>query len=288
MSRDRFAELKAARKESISTLRASDVSRTQTTGEKTEMEIFYTKVGEIEDMINKVNILVSQVQDFQEKNLTSIDIEKGKVIRAEVEQKVGETNREIQNVRKRLMEMENLNNQIKVDSGDEAVRRGRHAALVKKFTEAIEKYRSIERESQMKYRLRMERQIRIVNPNATEEEIRNALDSDNARAIFAQSVVSSERTKKAKNVLKEVEERNQDIKKIEKTIIELNQLFVEMQSMVNRQQAMLDNIEKAVESTQQYTVRANEEIDTAIEIRKSSRKVRDGFGFNFSDMHLLC
>jgi syntaxin 1B/2/3 len=74
------------------------------------------------------------------------------------------------------------------NSGDLPMRKTQHAALKKKFIETIQRYQDIERTYQQKYRQRVERQIRIVQPNATPDEIERVLDSDEAPQVFAQSV----------------------------------------------------------------------------------------------------
>lgn len=73
-------------------------------------------------------------------------------------------------------------------SGDLPMRKTQHAALKKKFIETIQRYQDIERTYQQKYRQRVERQIKIVQPNATPDEIERVLDSDEPPQIFAQSV----------------------------------------------------------------------------------------------------
>lgn len=73
-------------------------------------------------------------------------------------------------------------------SGDLPMRKTQHAALKKKFIETIQRYQDIERTYQQKYRQRVERQIKIVQPNATQDEIERVLDSDEPPQIFAQSV----------------------------------------------------------------------------------------------------
>ncbi|PVZ98145.1 hypothetical protein BB558_005874 [Smittium angustum] len=270
MARDRYQELRAVRKESNADVVAEEVG--ERTKEKTDMENFYTRISEVDDRIDKVNELVPKIQKLYEKNLTSINPEKEKEYTTEIDRNVMEANNELNSIRRRLLEIENENNKPGFSSGDQAVRRGRHAALLRKFTETIENYRSVERDSQMRYKTRIERQIKIVNPNATDEEISRAIEEGNARTVFQQSVLKSERTAKAKKTLDLVETRNKDIKNIEKTITELNNMFLEVQDMVNRQQEMLDNIENAVQTTEQYTFRANEDIEQAIVYRKSSRK----------------
>lgn len=47
----------------------------------------------------------------------------------------------------------------------------------------------MERTYDKRYRQRVERQIRIVKPNATQEEIEQIIDSDQSNQVFTQSVI---------------------------------------------------------------------------------------------------
>ncbi|OMJ21393.1 Syntaxin-like protein psy1 [Smittium culicis] len=71
----------------------------------------------------------------------------------------------------------------------------------------------------MKYNARIERQIKVINPNATDEEIRAAVRDGSAKNIFMESGFISEKTIRSKRILQQLEDRNEDIKKIEKTIL---------------------------------------------------------------------
>ena len=52
----------------------------------------------------------------------------------------------------------------------------------------IQEYREVEAKSREKYRGRMERQYKIVKPDATQEEIRYAMDTDQGSQVFSQAV----------------------------------------------------------------------------------------------------
>lgn len=80
------------------------------------------------------------------------------------------------------------NARMPAHSGDLPMRKTQHAALKKKFIETIQRYQDIERTYQQKYRQRVERQIKIVQPNATSDDIDRVLESDEPPQIFAQSV----------------------------------------------------------------------------------------------------
>jgi syntaxin 1B/2/3 len=52
----------------------------------------------------------------------------------------------------------------------------------------IQEYREVEARSREKYRERMARQYKIVKPDATPEEVREAVESDRSAQVFATAV----------------------------------------------------------------------------------------------------
>ena len=75
--------------------------------------------------------------------------------------------------------------------------------------------------------------------------------------------MQSSRSGQARAVLSEVQSRHDDIKKIEKTILELHQLFVDMQMMVEQQAEVLTQIEVHAETTVQDLERGTKDVDRA-------------------------
>lgn len=85
--------------------------------------------------------------------------------------------------------------------------------------------------------------------------------------------MQANRSGQAKAVLSEVQSRHDDIKKIEKTILELHQLFVDMQMMVEEQGETLKEIETHAETTVVDLEQGNKDIEKAIVSAKSTRAV---------------
>ncbi|KAI9488595.1 t-SNARE [Zychaea mexicana] len=173
--------------------------------------------------------------------------------------------------KKKIKALELSNARLPASSGDRPMRVTQHAALKKRFIETIQRYQDIERTYQQKYRQRVERQIRIVKPDATPDEIEQVLDSDEAPQIFAQSLMNTNRSGHANAVLNEVQSRHDDIKKIEKTILELHQLFVDMQMMIEQQGEVLTNVEQQVESTVVDLEQGNKDVEKAIGSARATR-----------------
>jgi syntaxin 1B/2/3 len=130
-------------------------------------------------------------------------------------------------------------------------------ALKEKFKESISKYSIVEKNQRGKEKNRLERQLKIFNPDITDEELNRIVRDSNrgSNSMFAQSVgrfllffrifnldphrlrlvcilpqliSSSQRSVNARGAFKEAESRKQNLERIEATLIELAELFQDM------------------------------------------------------------
>jgi len=115
-------------------------------------------------------------------------------------------------------------------------------------------------------------QYRIVKPTASKEEIEQAFDSGDIQPeIFTQQILQGPGHAAARNALADIQERHRDITRLETSIAELHQLFLDMSLLVESQGELLDQIEYTVSQSVNYTGKAVEELRTA---NKYQRKVR--------------
>ncbi|KAI0748293.1 t-SNARE, partial [Daedaleopsis nitida] len=151
--------------------------------------------------------------------------------------------------------------------------RKQQTELVKtKFMDAIQNYQRVESESRQKYKNRVERQYKIVRPDATPEEVKAVVDDDQGGQVFSQALMNSNRYGEARSAYRDVQERHRDIKNIEKTLTELAQLFNDMSILVEQQDEQItaindtvQEVEKDVEVGLNYT---NKAVDSARAARK--------------------
>ncbi|KAI9345266.1 t-SNARE [Obelidium mucronatum] len=149
-------------------------------------------------------------------------------------------------------------------------RKGQLGTLAKKLMAVADEFQSAQRSFRNKYKQRMEREIRIARPDATPQEIARALDSASGSA-FSQQLLSS-RNEKARRALEEVQDRHTELQKIERSLVELFDLFQEMQQLIETQQEMINNIESNVENTVAYVEEGSKELSKAIVYKKKTRK----------------
>lgn len=111
----------------------------------------------------------------------------------------------------------------------------------------------------------------LAKPDATEEEIDEALESGNTQ-IFANQILDQKRHEQAKDALIYIESRHRDIMRLEQSIRELHQLFMDMAVLVEAQGELIDQIEYNVNQSVAYTKDAVKNLRKANELQKKSRK----------------
>ncbi|KAJ8657733.1 hypothetical protein O0I10_006548 [Lichtheimia ornata] len=154
---------------------------------------------------------------------------------------------------------------------DGKIRHMQAQRLKQDFVNVIQQYQNTENTFSKRYRQQVARQIRIVKPDVTEEEIDAIMDSDQQNQVFAQSLLKSNRSGQAQSVLSQVQTRHDDIKRIEKTLLELHQLFVDMQTLVEHQGNTLTEIEDHAETAAGDIEKGVHHVDDAIKIAKRTR-----------------
>ena len=172
------------------------------------------------------------------------------------------------------MDVENKDFSRRNEGSSEArIRSNMHGTLTRKFVDLMAEYQELQTKYKNKYRERVERQYRIVKPHATKEEIDAAFDSGEPQPeIFTQQILQGPGHAAARNALADIQERHKDITRLEASIQELHQLFLDMSVLVESQGELLDQIEYTVSQSVNYTGKAVEELRTANQYQKKVRK----------------
>lgn len=127
----------------------------------------------------------------------------------------------------------------------------------------IQRYQTLEADFRRDSQQAAERQYRIVRPDATDAEVREAVQDPDA-PIFQQALMSSDRRGQANSTLRNVKERHEAIQNIERQMIELAQLFQDLDQIVQQQEPLVADIEQKGEEVRENVTKGNEEIGTAI------------------------
>ncbi|KAH8549921.1 t-SNARE [Umbelopsis sp. PMI_123] len=235
-------------------------------------EGFFNEVEAIKDLVRKINDQIGKIEELHSLSLVNINESQAEENSHQLDRMVKRTTKMNNEAKDRIKAIELSNARMSPTSGELPMRKTQHAALKKRFLETIQRYQDIERTFEKKYRQRVERQIRIVKPDASPDEIDQVLDSDEPPQIFAQSLMQQQRSGQARAVLSEVQNRHVDIKKIERTILELHELFIQMNMLVENQGEMLKEIDMHAQDTVIQLDEGNKHVDNAISSARATRK----------------
>ncbi|CAK7202470.1 hypothetical protein SEUCBS139899_005193 [Sporothrix eucalyptigena] len=143
----------------------------------------------------------------------------------------------------------------------------------RRLKQAIQSYQQVESTFRKKTQDQMARQYRIVRPDASESEVRAVVEDTAAGSqMFQQAMMQSDRRGQARAVLSAVQDRHAALQKIEQQMVELAQLFQDMDTLVVQQEAQVMQIEHKAEEAVVNIDKGNEEIAVAVTTAKRTRK----------------
>lgn len=146
--------------------------------------------------------------------------------------------------------------------------------LKTQFTNQLQEYRNEEEQYKRRYQEQIARQYRIVNPDATEDEVREASEANWGDEGVFQTALKSNRSAAATSVLGAVRARHNDIQKIEQTMLQLNQLFEDLAEQVIVQEAAVTAAQDQTQHVVEDTENANVQLTKGVEHARRARKLK--------------
>ncbi|CAA7271775.1 unnamed protein product [Cyclocybe aegerita] len=270
---DRLAAARARRGQAIelSDLNGQPAPATPTPASpaagQSDLPAFLAEDASIQQGIQQLKNNVAQLATLRLQSLNAID-DSRHTYAERIDSLTTETRTLTQELKERIQNLERT-----PLTQDAQLRRNRLTLLRTKFLEALQDYQREEQEGRVKSRERVERQLKIVYPKATPEEVATAVNGGGDQ-IFAQALTSSTRYGESRAAYREVQERQQDLRRVEQTLAELAQLFSDMGTLVEQQDAIISDVEKTAQTVTEDTEKALKNTETAVVHAKSYRKGR--------------
>lgn len=231
------------------------------------MDEFFSEIEETRLNIDKISEHVEEAKKLYS-IILSAPIPEPKT-KDDLEQLTTEIKKRANNVRNKLKSMERHIEEDEVrSSADLRIRKSQHSVLSRKFVEVMTKYNEAQVDFRERSKGRIQRQLEITGKKTTDEELEEMLESGNP-AIFTSGIIDSQISKQA---LSEIEGRHKDIVRLESSIKELHDMFMDIAMLVENQGEMLDNIELNVMHTVDHVEKAREETKRAVKYQGQARK----------------
>ncbi|XP_073066816.1 syntaxin-132-like [Primulina eburnea] len=246
--------------------------------EELGLENFFKQVQEIEKQYEKLNTLLRKLQDAHEESKSVTKAANMKAIKQRMEKDVDEVGKIARSIKSKIeaLDKENLANREKPGCGKgSGVDRSRTAttvALKKKFKDRMSEFQTLRENIHQEYREVVERRVFTVSgTRADEETIDKLIETGDSEQIF-QKAIQEQGRGQVMDTLAEIQERHDAVRDLEKKLLDLQQIFMDMAVLVEAQGDMLDNIESQVSSAVDHVQSGNTALQKAKTLQRSSRK----------------
>jgi syntaxin 1B/2/3 len=242
------------------------------------MEDFFKQVKDIEKLMEKLNKQLQKLQDAHEESKSVTKASAMKAIKQRMEKDVDEVGKIARNIKQKLesLDADNVANRKKpgCEKGT-SVDRSRMTmttTLKKKLKDRMSDFQTLRQMIQEEYREVVERRVfTVTGTKADEETIDRLIETGDSEQIF-QKAIQEQGRGRIMDTLAEIQERHDAVKDIEKKLLDLHQIFLDMAVLVESQGDMLDNIETQVSNAVDHVQSGTVALQKAKTLQQNSRK----------------
>lgn len=242
------------------------------------MEDFFKQVKEIEKLMEKLNKQLQKLQGAHEESKSVTKASAMKAIKQRMEKDVDEVGKIARSIKQKLefLDADNVANRKKpgCEKGT-SVDRSRMTmttTLKKKLKDRMSDFQTLRQMIQEEYREVVERRVfTVTGTKADEETIDRLIETGDSEQIF-QKAIQEQGRGRIMDTLAEIQERHDAVKDIEKKLLDLHQIFLDMAVLVESQGDMLDNIETQVSNAVDHVQSGTVALQKAKTLQRNSRK----------------
>lgn len=243
------------------------------------MADFFKTVGIVQNNLSSIKRNIDKLDHMRGSVLQATTPQQEQDVRAKVDELVSETNKALTATKQQVEQIAERNVKFEVqhpNSSEGRMRSNMHQALVRRLREHLTSFQKIQTAFADDVRQKAVRQLQVALPEATTEQAvalveggATVADAIQQKMVLTQGQDQNVTHKDIVHKLYGLQDRVSDLKKLEQSVVDLHQMFVEMAALVDRQGEMLDHIEFSVTSTKQNTAAAERAL---MEARKAQYK----------------
>jgi t-SNARE complex subunit (syntaxin) len=230
---------------------------------------FFSDIDMLKKNINLIKENTSKISDLTQETILATSNEKESELSAEVNPIITDTNKKGVYTKKLLQGLKDETSRIELKPQEAKIRDNLLGTLTRKFVEVMKDYQQAQSRYKTEIMKKARRQVQIVKPNATEEEVDAVVRSGGADQLIQASILKGEASESVKSMCESVNQRYNEVMAIEKSVQEMHQMFLDMALIVESQGEVLDSIEFQVQQSLEFIEEGNEQMGQAIQIQKN-------------------
>lgn len=241
------------------------------------MQDFFSSVEIVKQNILAIRQASKRVSELNQEAVLATTSEQEQAFSSELTPIVNDTNKKAALCKQLLQrlreETDGLKNAQGAKKSELQIRDNLTNTLTRKFVDIMKEYQQAQQKYKTDIKKKVKRQVQIVKPDATTEEIDAVLKSGGGSGeVFKNAILKGEAADTIRNAYMNVADKYQDVLALEASVAELHQMFLDFALLTEQQGELLDQIEFQVKSASDFIDEGNQDMVQAIEYQKSIRK----------------
>ncbi|KAG6595511.1 Syntaxin-related protein KNOLLE, partial [Cucurbita argyrosperma subsp. sororia] len=242
-----------------------------------DMGLFLEEAEKVKLEMGSIREILGKLQQANEETKSAHKPETLKSLRQTINGDIVTVLKKARSIRSKLEEMDRANDAKKRLSASKegtAIYRTRIAVtngLRKKLKELMMEFQTLRQRMMMEYKETVERRYFTVTGEHPEEEVIEKIISNGGEEFLGRAIEEHGRGKVVETVV-EIQDRHGAAKEIERSLLELHQVFLDMAVMVEAQGEKMDDIEHHVMNASQYVRDGSKDLKSAKDLQRSNRK----------------
>uniref|UniRef100_A0A7N0UND4 t-SNARE coiled-coil homology domain-containing protein n=1 Tax=Kalanchoe fedtschenkoi TaxID=63787 RepID=A0A7N0UND4_KALFE len=246
--------------------------------ETINLDRFFDDVENVKDDMKEVEKLHKKLQESNEESKTIHNAKKIKDLRSRMDADVALVLKKVKVIKGKLEALDKSNVAHRKlpgcgpGSSADRTRTSVVSGLGKKLKDMMDDFQSLRAKISAEYKETVERRYFTVTGQKADEEMIENLIASGESENFLQKAIQEQGRGQIMDTISEIQERHDAVKEIEKNLIELHQVFLDMAALVEAQGQQLNDIESHVAHASSFVRRGTDHLQEAVEYQRSSRK----------------
>ncbi|EXB36247.1 Syntaxin-related protein KNOLLE [Morus notabilis] len=254
-----------------------EMSSSAATHMDTDLGLFLEEAEKVKQEMASLREILGKLQQANEESKSQHKSDALKSLRAQINADIVAVLKKARAIRSQLEEMDRANAANKRLSGQKEgtpIYRTRIAVtngLRKKLKELMMEFQGLRQRMMAEYKETVGRRYYTVTGESPNEAVIEKIIADGGEEFLERAVREHGRGKVMETVV-EIQDRHGAAREIERSLLELHQVFLDMAVMVEAQGEQMDDIEHHVMNAAQYVKGGSKQLKSAKEHQKGSRK----------------
>lgn len=242
------------------------------------MSLFFQEVNDIKSSMAEIRKKFQKLQDTNDESKNVTKAPTMKALKEKMEQDLDDISKIAQGLKRKLEALDRANvanRKIKgchEGSSTDRTRITISSTLKKKLKELMIGFQALRQRFQDEHREVVERRVFTVTGQKVDESvIERLIETGDSEQIFQRAIQEQGRGQ-ILDTIAELQERHDAVREIEKKLLELHQIFIDMAVLVESQGELLDSIETQVSKAVEHVAAGTSALQKAKTLQRGTRK----------------